>query len=167
MNHVFNKNRAKRYLTGGAILVQLLVLAGLSSILISSLVAWSASSLRSSRREFNRELSFQIAEAGIEYYRWHLTSTSTDYTDGTTLSGPYIHDFKDKNGNTIGSFSLQITPPLIGSTRVKITSTGTLSSDPDSARTIEVEVAKPSLGKFSVITESDIRFGEGTEVFGP
>ncbi|HBM45555.1 MAG: hypothetical protein UT05_C0010G0014 [Parcubacteria group bacterium GW2011_GWF2_38_76] len=151
----------------GAILIQILVLAGLSTLLISALATWGASNLRASRREYNRELSFQIAEAGIEYYRWHLDSDPTDYKDGTETSGPYVHDFKDKDGNIIGSFSLEITPPVEGSTKVKIRSTGVTYSDPDASRIIEVEVAKPSLGNFAIITESSIRFGEGTEVFGP
>lgn len=151
----------------GAILVQILVLAGLSSLLISSLAAWAASSLRASRNELNRELAFQIAEAGIEYYRWHLAHAPTDYKDGTQLNGPYIHDFKDKNGKTLGTFSLDITPPPTGSTKVKIRSTGSVLGYSNLSRILEVEVAKPSLAKFSVITENDIRFGEGTEVFGP
>lgn len=163
----FNFRLSTFRLNRGTILIQVLVLAGLSSILISSLATWSASSLKASRQEYRRELSFQIAEAGIEYYRWHLAHAPTDFKDGTSSSGPYVHNYYDKDDNLIGSFSLEITPPSPGSTKVKIRSAGQVGMGTSTRRIIEVEVAKPSLARFSVATENDIRFGEGTEVFGP
>jgi type II secretory pathway pseudopilin PulG len=154
-------------LKSGAILVQILVLASLASILISALASWSAASLRSSRIELNRELAFQIAEAGIEYYRWHLAVSPTDFQDGTGQPGPYVHNYLDKNGNILGTFSLEINPPITGSTLVTIRSTGVVAGDPDSTRSLEVQVGKPSLAKYSIVTEDHIWFTEGTEVFGP
>jgi hypothetical protein len=135
--------------------------------LITALANWSASSLRASRTESRRETAFQIAEAGIEYYRWHLAHAPSDFKDGTSVVGPYIHNYYDKDGNKLGTFSLDITAPTTGSTKVKIRSTGKVVSDSSISRKIEVEVAKPSIAKYSVATENDIRFGEGTEVFGP
>ncbi len=159
-NTINNKNR-------GAILIQLLVFSTLSAVLITALANWSAVNLRAGRKEYAREVAFQVAEAGIDYYRWHLAQAPLDFTDGTGESGPYIHDYKDKNGNIIGSFSLEIFPPEIGTTKVTVTSTGKVLSDPNIFRKIEVQFAKPSLSKFAVITENTIRFEEGTEVFGP
>jgi hypothetical protein len=118
------------------------------------------------RATFNREQAFQSAEAGIDYYRWHLAHASTDYQDGTGTAGPYVHSLKDKDGNTVGQFSLTITPPTQGSTLVKIKSSGSSSLDPTQTRKILTQVAKPSIAEHSFAGNSAMRFGSGTEVFG-
>lgn len=151
----------------GYILINALVFGVIAIIVVSSFVGWGASVLRNERQLAAREQAFQIAEAGVDYYRWHLAHAPTDYRDGTATSGPYLHQFTDKDGNTIGQFALTITPPPTGSTLVKIQSKGTVVSDPKVSRTIAVSLAIPSLAKFAVAANDVMRFGEGTEVFGP
>lgn len=153
----------------GAVLITTLVFASIAVIMISGLVAWFGGLLKSSRHVVLREQAFQIAEAGIEYYRWHLAHDQDDYYDGNGASstGPYIHDFYDKDGVKLGEFALTITPPTIGSTIVTITSVGTVEADPDIERQITVRLAIPSFAKFAIVANSDMRFGEGTEIFGP
>jgi hypothetical protein len=123
--------------------------------------------LRAAQQAEKRELAFEIAESGNEYYRWHLAHAPTDYRDGTSGSGPYVHQFFDKTGDLIGSFSLKITPPLIGSTVVTVDSTGKVISGYNGSRTIETKLAKPSMAKYSVVANDDMRFGDGTVVYGP
>ncbi|KKU79682.1 MAG: hypothetical protein UY04_C0004G0011 [Parcubacteria group bacterium GW2011_GWA2_47_7] len=135
--------------------------------ILGGMVNWAARSTSMVRFTEDREQILNIAEAGIEYYRWHLAHDATDFQDGTGLPGPYVHDFFDKDGVRIGQYSLMITPPPTGSTLVVIRSTGSLDAVPGSSRTIETRLAKPSWAKFSVVANADIRFGEGTEVFGP
>lgn len=154
-------------LSKGAILIQVLVFSSVAAVIITALAGWSAGSLKVSRREVAREKAFQAAEAGIDYYRWHLAHAPTDYKDGTSHDGPYSHNFYDKDGVLVGTFSLDIVAPEEGSTKVVVTSTGNVSTDTGATRKIRVELAKPSLAKYAVATQNDIRFGEGTEVFGP
>jgi hypothetical protein len=113
-----------------------------------------------------REQSFQIAEAGIEYYRWHLAHNQTDFKDGTATSGPYRHDYLDKDGNKIGEFELTITPPTSGSTVVTVQSKGTVTINPRYTRILQARLAKPSLAKYAFAMNADMRFGEGTIVYG-
>ena len=112
-------------------------------------------------------MAFRVAEAGIEYYRWHLAHADKDYQDGTGVAGPYTHNYFDKNGNLIGQFVLDITPPSVGSTVVKIKSTGKLNAVPSLQKVIEVKMAKPSFAKYAAVLNNPVRFGAGTEVFGP
>jgi hypothetical protein len=154
-----NKNR-------GAILVQILVFSAVSVIIVSALASFAATSLKLGRETFNREQAFQSAEAGIDYYRWHLAHATNDYQDGTGTAGPYIHSLTDKNGNVVGQFSLTITAPTQGSTLVKIKSTGTSSLDSSFVRKILTQVAKPSIAEHAFAGNSAMRFGAGTEVFG-
>ncbi len=151
----------------GMIIVQTMVFAAVSVMIISALASYAATVVKAGRVAFNREQAFQSSEAGIDYYRWHLAHAPADYKDGTGVAGPYVHSLKDKNGNTVGQFSLDITAPPLGSTKVKIKSTGSSSLDSTYLRKIESQVAKPSIAKYSVAGNNAMRFGAGTEIFGP
>ena len=157
----------KRNKKDGLIIVQTVVFAAVVVTIIGALSSWAATTVKAQRIAFNREQAFQSAEAGIDYYRWHLAHAPTDYQDGTGISGPYVHSLKDKNDNVVGQFSLDITAPTLGSTKVKIQSTGSSSLDPSYLRKITSQVAKPSIAKYSVAGNNAMRFGEGTEIFGP
>jgi hypothetical protein len=137
--------------------------------MIGALISWAGVNIKASRLSIHREQALQIAEAGIDYYRWHLAHAPTDYWDGNpaTSTGPYVHDFFDKDGVKIGTFALEITPPQSGFTLVTVTSTGRVEADPNVVRKIRTRLAIPSLAKFAVVANDSMRFGEGTEVFGP
>ncbi len=150
----------------GAIIALSLVFATVSIIIITGIVSWFGAVLHLSRNAFDNERAFQIAESGIDYYRWHLAHDDQDFQDGTGSEGPYVHDFLNKTGDKVGEFSLNIIPPVNGSTVVVIESTGTVDTNKEVSRTIRVKLAKPSFAKFAFVSASEMRFGEGTEVFG-
>jgi hypothetical protein len=151
----------------GMTLPLVLVLGTVAIVFLVGLVGWGIMNLRAARQTIARERALQIAESGSEYYRWHLAHAPTDYQDGGTLPGPYVHDFLDKNGDRIGQFSLTITPPPVGSSVVTVESTGKVDSGFLGSRTVKTIMAKPSLAKFAVMANQNMRFGAGTEVFGP
>lgn len=164
---IYNQTKKQIRKKTGIIIIQVIVFASVVITLIGALSAWAATTVKAGRITFNREQAFQAAEAGIDYYRWHLAHAPTDYQDGTGIAGPYVHNLKDKNNNTIGQFSLNITAPTLGSTLVKIKSTGTSIFDSSYQRKIVSSVAKPSIAKYSVAGNNLMRFGAGTEIFGP
>lgn len=151
----------------GHVLVEVLVFSVVAAVLIGGLSGWAVLQVRASRQAHHREQAAQIAEAGIEYYRWHLAHAPTDFQDGTGAAGPYVHPYVDAVGNVIGQFSLEIEPPAIGTTIVTITSTGTVAADAGIEEKVQVQLAIPSLARYAVASNSDVRFGAGTEVFGP
>src|SRR3989344_5130225 len=151
----------------GQILIQVIVFGSIAVYFLGALVGWASLNIKAGRQAFNRERTLQIAEAGIDYYRWHLAHSPTDFQDGTGGPGPYVHDFRDKDGNVIGQFSLNITPPPLGSSLVVVESTGNLNADMPVLRKIAAQLAKPSIAKYAVVANDFMRFGEGTEVFGP
>ncbi len=150
----------------GMIIIQTMVFAAIAIMIISALAGFTANSIRSGRITYNREQAFQSAEAGIDYYRWHLAHASSDYQDGTGTIGPYVHQLKDKDGNTVGQFSLTITSPSQGSTLVKIKSDGSSTLDSSFIRKITTQVAKPSIAEHAFAGNDAMRFGAGTEIFG-
>ncbi len=150
----------------GIMLVQVLIFGAIAALIIGAIVTWAGNSLRDARYTAQREQAFYIAEAGIEYYRWHLAHAQQDFQDGTGAPGPYVHNYYDTSGVLLGTYSLTITPPLPGSTIVTIKSAGRIVSNPNVVRTIEARLAIPSLAKYAFVANTDIRFGAGTEVFG-
>jgi hypothetical protein len=115
----------------------------------------------------NREEAFQIAEAGISYYQWHLAHYPTDYKDGTTTPGPYVHTFTDADtGQAIGQFTLTITPPPVGSTIVTITAAGKTFASPNTVRTITARYGIPSLAQYSFLSNDIVWIGANESVSG-
>jgi hypothetical protein len=151
----------------GYFLVQTLVFAGIAVLVIAALISYANTNMKAGRLAIEREKAFQAAEAGIEYYRWHLAHARTDYTDGTGTSTPSMHNFYDKDNTLVATFTLTITPPPIGSTLVTVKSEGVSIADPTAKRTIVARLAIPSFAKFAVVANATMRFGEGTEIFGP
>jgi hypothetical protein len=149
------------------ILPLVLIFGTISMIILGGIVDWAMINLRAAEQTEKREIAFEIAESGNEYYRWHLAHAPVDYKDGTINAGPYVHQFYDKDGNLLGSFSLTITPPLVGSTVVTIKSSGKSLGNYIGSRTIQTQLAKPSMAKYAVVANDNMRFGAGTEVWGP
>ena len=156
-----NKN-----LNSGQISFQILIFGSVAVLFLAGFLVWLDTTTKSILRAFDREQALTIAEAGIEYYRWHLAHAPQDYTDGATSTGPYVHSYYDKNNNLIGAFSLTITPPQVGSTVVTIESSGKVMADPSIEKIIKVRMGVPSFAKYAAVLNANVRFGQGTEVFG-
>lgn len=150
----------------GDILLSVIVFSAIAVTVTIALVNWGATVLSSVRQVQAREQALQIAEAGIDYYRWHLAHAPNDFQDGTGQDGPYVHDFKDKNGNVIGSYTLTIIPPDEGSTFVTVQSQGTVISRGSVSRTIKVTMAMPSWAQYAVVANDVMYFGPNTNVYG-
>lgn len=138
-------------------------------IMVSLLVVGATTSLvfvvnqhKLAKQETYREQSLAIAEAGIEYYRWHLAHVPDDYVTDAGL-----HEFTNAFGETIGYYNIEVTPPSVGSTVVEIKSTGYTVAKPNMKRIITIQMGIPSFARYAVVADDFMRFGEGTEVFGP
>lgn len=147
--------------------MQLVVFGGVAIIFLAGFLLWVDAASKTILRAQDKSQAFATAEAGIEYYRWHLAHNPNDFKDNSSSTGPYVHNYYDKTGNLIGQFSLNITPPAIGSTVVTIQSTGSVADDPTVSKIIQVKMGIPSFAKYAVALNDVIRFGQGTEVFGP
>jgi hypothetical protein len=115
--------------------------------------------------------SLNIAEAGVNYYLWHLAHNQTDYKDGGTTPtiapyGPYVHDFYDIDGNLLGTYTLYITPPTSGSTIVTIKSVGQVTHF-QGTRTILAQVGQPSFANYALLSNSQVWFGSTETSNGP
>jgi hypothetical protein len=158
---------SKLKLERGDTLIYLLVLIFIFSCTAVPLVGSLALRLKALTTTVASEQALQIAEAGINYYQWHLAHFPSDYQDGTGGAGPYVHSYTDLDTQkSLGSYSLTITPPTSGSTIVTIQSTGWTTSSPSVKRTITARYGVPSLAQYSFLSNDIIWIGSDETVAG-
>ncbi len=136
------------------------------SMVVTSISGFGFMENRAAKQKHGSEMAFQIAEAGIEYYKWHLAHDEDDYQDGTGAPGPYVHDYFDKDGGKIGEYSLSITPPPAGSSIVTVESTGYTTAYPDTKRKLKARIGFPSLTDYAFLTNSDVWIGDNEAIHG-
>lgn len=151
----------------GATLTIALVFLGIFLMLTTTLLSYVQLEIQVSERTTADAQAFAAAEAGIEYYRWHLAHAPNDVKDGTNEDGPYTHLYRDAEGTQIGSFTLEITPKNFCNGSTEIRSRGTSAASPARSRTIAITYGTPALTKYSFLTNSNIWFGGTDELKGP
>ena len=157
----------RKNLNAGQVAVELLFLSAVIVTLIAGFVSLASSFLQLSVRAQNDEQAFAIAEAGANYYEWHLAYSPEDFEDGTGHGGSYVHDYYNKGGIKIGQFTLTITPPPSGSTIVTITSVGTVLADSSVKKSVRVRLGIPlSFAVYAWVLNSDVTFGTTAQVYG-
>ena len=148
-------------------MILVLLLISIVSLILLPFFNVIAKELSVAKTRIDREEALQIAEAGVNYYQWHLAHFPTDYQDGTGHSGPYMHAYTDLDTQqTLGSYSLTITAPPTGSTIVTIQSTGWTSDNPAVTRTVTAKYGIPSLALFSFLSNDIIWIGSDETVSG-
>ncbi len=145
-----------------------LIFTAIFMMIFSGTIGFFLIQYRFQTKKVNKERAMQVAEAGINYYRWFLSHYPNDLQDKTGLPGPYEHDYYDPEGSLIGKFSLDISGNLqCGAvTSIDITSTGWTQGDPGIKRVLKAKYSKPSIAKYAYITNENIWFGVGEDVSG-
>lgn len=155
----------------GSLLISALVFSFVFIVMAGALLGLIVSQWKTGKKKVSIAQALQIAEAGVNYYKWHLDNFPEDYADGTAQTcnpcGPYTHDYDDPNSSTVGKFELTITPPPPGSTMVKIKSSGWTLENPTFKRHLAVRYGRPSWAQYAVIANANMRFGSGTQIHGP
>ena len=162
----------------GAMLITAIVATGLFLTITLGTIGLALLEQKLYIRKIARAQALHVAEAGVNYYRWVLYHNSDDYCNegasetciGTDPYGPYgPYSYTDSAGNgIIGYYELYITPPAIdGSTIVNIKAIGWMAEYPNIKREIEVRCGIQAWSSFSTLANAEMRFGVGTEVWGP
>ncbi len=173
----FWRGKIKKYCLGqkGASTALLLMFIAFLLAIEVAIISQSFMATKLAKHKAKKESAFQIAEAGINYYRWHLAHNPNDYKDGhagDSLNGdgkygPYTHNYYDPDGALLGTFSLEITPPNSGSTVATIESKGIAYSSPNMNRVLAVRVGRRSLTEYSFLSNTPIWIGDTETVSGP
>jgi hypothetical protein len=146
---------------GGYIVISVLVFGTIFVLLGSVLVGFIFTQNKASRYKNVDQAAFEIAEAGLDYYKWFLAHYPEDYQNGTGQPGPYVVPYEDPEGGTIGEFELSINPVLqCGEpTTINIDSTGRSFEDTSRDRVIHAQYARPSVAEYAYILNANVWAG--------
>ena len=145
----------------GNTLLLILVFMGIFLVMIGGLLSLTIQERKLNLAQTADAQAMQIAEAGLNYYRWHLAHDQEEYELDTGE-----HEYTDMNGIAIGKYNIEVTPPDPGSTVVTIRSTGWLDDYPHRERVVEAKYGKQSLAHYAFLTNTNVWFGSTENLNG-
>mgnify|MGYP003385811550 CR=1 FL=1 len=165
------KARATRPAESGYIMLTVLVAALILSMLGTIAAQVIINNARFTKFEERQQQALNVAEAGINYYLWHLAHNPSDYQDGGSTPtsppyGPYSHNYYDNDGNLLGTYELTVTPPASGSTVTTVRSVGKVPHMQGS-RTILAQLGQPSFSNYIFLSNTELNFSPTSTTNGP
>lgn len=151
----------------GAYLPAILLLSVLFIAYAVAIVSFSMFNLKTAILHNKKITSMSLAEAGINYYMWHLGHNNNDFCDGNVCQesetqGPFLHNYYDQSGVPLGTYELTITPPEPGQTKTVIKSTGKVKGT-SPKRTIIATVEMPAYTKHAIVANNYYVYTEDWE----
>jgi Tfp pilus assembly protein PilX len=151
------KNRKSK----GAITTYVLILGVIILLLLSGLLGFILLQLRQTAQKIAWTEAFEVAEAGIDYYRWCLNNE----VEGSCQKERGLEDL---SGNSMGTSTLDITSVIscgTVSTR-EITSLGQTEDFPEIKRRIKTLYAKESVASYAYLLNDNVWAGSDREIRG-
>jgi len=153
-----DRGSSRRY-PRGLYLPVILIASTLFFALAVAIVSLSLSQIKIAKNHEDQVSAMEVAEAGINYYLWHLAHDNEDYCDGEECTGegpygPYTHNYTDQDGNTLGTYELTITPPEVAGNSVTVRSVGKVEGR-NLDRVIIATLGIPSFTKYALFVNDD------------
>lgn len=153
----------------GSVTLLTLVFSGVFFAVLTALASYILVQSRAESAAGTRTKAFSVAEAGLEYYRWHLLHFPSDLQNGTGAPGPYAVAIPDPSGGTAGTATLSIAANTSCNltTSVDITSVGTSATDASQPQTLVARYSRPSVAAYSYIINDNVWAGADRVINGP
>lgn len=153
----------------GYLIVLVLVFGGIIFAVSSSFLGYIITQHKLQTTKIQKERAIEIAEAGLDYYRWYLSHFPNDLTNGTGTTTPHVHQYDDPEDGRIGEFSLEITGNMMCGdvTSIDIYSTGKTDANPSVRRKVYGRYARPTVSEFAYIINSNVWAGADRIIVGP
>ncbi len=145
----------------GSLVIFVLIFGGVFLISFGGILSFLLLQYKFSLEKAAYEESLHIAEAGIDFAKWHINHWPDDFS----FSGTY--SYKNASGDTIGYYQLSIEEETACSPGIKIISTGWTNDFPNKKRSIKITLMKTSIASYAFLSNSNIWFGENETVKGP
>ena len=145
----------------GIITTYVLVFGAIFLLIISGLLTFILLQMKQSEQKVAWNQSLEIAEAGLDYYKWCLNNEIEDNCQ-TEIN------IEDLSGNIIGTASLEIISETycgVVSSR-EIVSTGKTEKMPNVDRKIKLLYGKESVGTFAYLLNDNVWAGADREIKG-
>jgi len=146
----------------GIIITYVLVFGAIFLLLMGGLLGYILLQLRQSSQRIAQNEALNIAEAGIEYYRWCAAN-------GVEANCTGERDYYDGSGVLVGKFLIDAAASLsCGQTsQHQIISTGWTNQFPNLTRSVEIVYGRESVAKYSYILNSSVWIGNDHQINGP
>ncbi len=146
----------------GFIAVYALVFGGVALMFLAALLGYATMQFRLAERKNASNEALNIAEAGIDYYRWCLNN-------GVEAGCSGEKNYQDINGAARGKFLIEAAQSeMCGQTISRtITSKGWTNDFPSVKRTIKALYARKSVAAYSGIINEGVWFGNDEAISGP
>ncbi len=147
---------------GGSI-VMVLMFAGVFLVAVGAILQFVLQQSISGRGKVALEESLQIAEAGLEYYKWYLAHNPTSLWNGTV-------EYKDpQTSQRIGEFNISsITNTQCGDIMSRdVTVIGKSDKDSRFTRKLSARYMLPSVANYSYLIDEDVWAGSTRSIIGP
>ena len=153
----------------GYLLLLVLVFGSVLFVILSSAIGFTIGQSQVVTARVEIQKATDIAEAGLNYYRWYLAHNPNDTTEGTGLPGPYVHQYFDPEGGAIGEFSLEVSSSTYCGqvASINVRSTGFSYAAPQYKRTVAARYVRPTVAEYAFIINSNVWAGASLNIIGP
>jgi len=148
----------------GNLLVLVLVFGAIFLIILTSFISSIIAQSQVVEFRFQQQQAGDIAEAGLNYYKWYLAHNPGD------IGGGGLYEYTDlETSNRIGEYELAVTGnSYCGQiSSIEVESTGRTDANPDAVAIINATYKQPAVAEYSFITNAGVWYGEGSVVTGP
>jgi Tfp pilus assembly protein PilX len=172
------KDKKSNCLAKGSAIVYALIIMTIVAILLTSILQYVVSQMKFNINRVERERAFQIAEAGVYYYRWFLAHETAGMTaaqlkafwqneaPGGTRNYATV-EYKDPETNVgIGTYQIKVSKPDPSSTIVTAEVTGRTYQEPNAKRIVQARFRRPSWSEYMYLVDAFVNFGTGATVYG-
>jgi hypothetical protein len=155
-----NKKNRKE---SGQLLVLVLVFGAIFLIIISSFISSIIAQSKVVDFRFEQQRATEIAEAGLNYYKWYLGHFPGD------TSGGGVYRYTDLEDSEIGTYELVVTSnSYCGQVAsLEVTSTGYTDANPVARAIISASYKRPTVAEYAFINNAGIRYGSTRVITGP
>jgi hypothetical protein len=147
----------------GQLLVLVLVFGAVFLIIITSFISSVIAQSQVVEFRFQQQQAGDIAEAGLNYYKWYLAHNPGD------ISGGGVYQYDDPELGRIGEYELTVTGnSYCGQiSSIEVESVGRTDANPDAQAIISATYKRPTVAEYSFINNAGVRYGDNRVITGP
>lgn len=163
----------------GSAVAYLLAIILTITIVGLSIVEFISSQAKNAYISESNSEAFQIADAGVGFYRWYLahetdgkTSSQIDaFWQGTNpfplgANVEHENEYVDIQGRVLGKYSISVKTPTTGSSIATVTVKGWTYKYPNLKKTIKVRFRRPAWSDYAVLTNASSDFDANWNIKG-
>jgi len=153
----------------GVTILLVVAFMGIFTLILGTITSYTFTQATYGRALLAREQAMQVAEAGVEYYRWFLVKNPTIMQTGIGLESPVTYVVEDTEEGRIGEATITATiATACGVPQyINITAEGRADSNASFPRTLEGRYMRPSTAEYSHIVNQNVWAGADRNITGP